>query len=137
MKEKSEKVVAAEILIAWLLRIGVITSGVFIALGIVSRLLHIGRTSEGSRALLGQILKTQPVPGFHPIASPVDLMIGFAHWQPDIIITCGLLLLIALPIIRVALTIIIFLHERDWPFVAITAIVLTVLLSGIFLGRAL
>ena len=138
MTQKNQKVVAAELLIAWLLRIGVFTSGIIIALGLVSRLFHIGQpNAQGSRALLAQILNTQPVPEYHPVASPGDLMLGLLHWQPDLVITLGLLLLIALPIIRVALTIIIFLHERDWPFVVITGIVLTVLLSGIFLGKAL
>jgi uncharacterized membrane protein len=71
------------------------------------------------------------------VAAPGVLLNGILHWQPDVLINVGLLLLIALPILRVALTTLIFLYERDWAFVVITLVVLCVLLSGLFLGKAL
>src|SRR6266404_2223261 len=46
------------------------------------------------------------------------------------IIRFGLLVLIATPIARVALSLVAFAAERDWIFVAIAAIVLVVLLYG-------
>jgi uncharacterized membrane protein len=48
------------------------------------------------------------------------------------IIRLGLLVLIATPIARVALSLVAFAAERDRIFVAIAAIVLVVLLFGIF-----
>lgn len=48
----------------------------------------------------------------------------------------GIVLLIALPIARVAVTLVIFFIQRDFIYVGITAFVLTVLLLGLTLGRA-
>jgi uncharacterized membrane protein len=138
MSAKSEKVLRAEMLISWVLAIGVGLSGGIAGVGLVSRLLDLGTPSaQSSQSLIGELMSGGEIPGLHPVAAPGELLRGTLHWQPDILITLGLLLLIALPILRVAMTVIIFLHERDWPFVGITLVVLTVLLSGIFLGRAL
>lgn len=48
----------------------------------------------------------------------------------------GIVLLIALPIARVAVTLVIFALQRDRIYVGITAFVLAVLLLSLFLGRA-
>ena len=56
--------------------------------------------------------------------------------HPQSIIALGLLLLIATPILRVAVSIIAFALERDYRFVVITAIVLVILiLSNFLLGN--
>jgi len=120
------------------LRIGVLVCGFVIAAGLMSRLLHIGGgANQSSHQLINQLMSGTEMPNYHAVSNPVELAKGMFGWQADLVMTAGLLLLIGLPITRVALTVIIFLHERDWPFVAITLCVLTVLLSGIFLGRAL
>lgn len=69
--------------------------------------------------------------------SASQLGAGIAALQAEAIIALGLLLLIALPIVRVALTVLLFLFERDYVYLAITFFVLTVLLSGVFFGKAL
>jgi len=51
-------------------------------------------------------------------------------------ITLGLLLLIATPVMRVALSIIIFLIERDLLYIGITTIVFVILLISFAVGRA-
>jgi uncharacterized membrane protein len=48
----------------------------------------------------------------------------------------GIVLLIALPIARVAVTLVIFFIQRDFIYVGITAFVLAVLLLSLFLGRS-
>ena len=135
---KNERALRTELQISWALRIGVTTCGILITLGLVSRLIGLGEhEAQSSQHLVSEVLRGHLIPEFHPISAPGELIQGVLHWQPDLIITAGLLLLIGLPILRVAMTVFIFLHERDWPFVTITLIVLTVLLSGIFLGHAL
>ena len=47
----------------------------------------------------------------------------------------GLLLLIATPVTRVAVSIFAFVYEKDRVFVIITIIVLSLLLLSFFLGR--
>ncbi|HXZ05355.1 MAG TPA: TSUP family transporter [Ktedonobacteraceae bacterium] len=61
---------------------------------------------------------------------------GLLALQPQSIIASGLLLLIATPIMRVAVSIIAFLLERDFRFVVITTLVLVILfLSNFLLGN--
>jgi uncharacterized membrane protein len=137
-RNNEAQVVRAELLISWALRIGVIACGIIIALGLVSRLFGIGAPETQSMGgLIHDMLGGGEVAGLHATASPGVLLNGILHWQPDVLINAGLLLLIALPILRVALTTLIFLYERDWAFVVITLVVLCVLLSGLFLGKAL
>jgi uncharacterized membrane protein len=135
---KEKEIARAELLISLLLRSGVIVCGAVIALGLLSRMIQSGSPgSESSSSLIASLLAGKVIPGFHPAASAAELFQGIMRGQADSIITAGLLLLIGLPILRVALTIFVFLREKDWPFVAITVLVLSVLLSGIFLGQAL
>jgi uncharacterized membrane protein len=53
-------------------------------------------------------------------------------FQAVAIIQAGLLILLLTPVTRVALTLILFLRDRDRIFALITAIVLIVLLLGFF-----
>ena len=56
--------------------------------------------------------------------------------NPNAIIAIGLLMLIALPVLRVFLTLLIFLVERDRAYIVITTVVLLVLIFGLALGKA-
>ena len=47
----------------------------------------------------------------------------------------GLLLLIALPIARVGMTVVLFLIEGDFVYLGITLFVFAVLIAGIAIGR--
>jgi uncharacterized membrane protein len=58
--------------------------------------------------------------GGHPRAMRID--------------TAGILLLILLPVLRVALMLIVFVRERDYRFGAIAALVLTFIVLGFVLG---
>ncbi len=61
-----------------------------------------------------------------------QVWIGLLALRPQAVITLGLLLLIATPVVRVAASIPAFAIERDRRFVVITTIVLLVLLFSIF-----
>src|SRR5262249_59017462 len=50
------------------------------------------------------------------------------------VIQLGLLLLIATPVARVLFTVFAFLRQRDWTYVVITLIVLSLLLYSLFRG---
>ena len=61
---------------------------------------------------------------------------GLAHAQGQAIIVAGLLLLIATPVARVAISIATFVMEKDWTYVAITTTVFLLLILSFFLGKA-
>jgi len=60
------------------------------------------------------------------------LMTDLAQFRPQGIITLGLLLLIATPVARVAISIVTFVMEHDRTYVIITCLVLAILLFSIF-----
>lgn len=51
-------------------------------------------------------------------------------------IIIGLFVLIATPVVRVGVSVVLFLHQRDRKFVLITLLVLVLLLASFLLGRA-
>ena len=57
---------------------------------------------------------------------------GLKAGQPTAIITAGLLVLLATPVLRVAVSIVAFAIEKDRTYIIITAIVLAILLFSIF-----
>jgi len=52
------------------------------------------------------------------------------------VISLGLLVLLFTPVMRVAVSIVAFLIERDWLYTLVTSAVLLLLLTGILLGKA-
>ena len=108
-----------ETLISWLLRIGVGISAALVILGmIITILLH---------------REYVPHRQMHNLVEVLDA-IDMGHGQG--IAMLGLLLLIATPVARVALSIILFARERDYTFVLITSTVLLLLIASFTLGAA-
>jgi uncharacterized membrane protein len=64
------------------------------------------------------------------------LLVGaFVHGRvPREIERAGVLLMLATPVVRVAVAGVLFLRERDWKYGAISLGVLTILLLGVFFG---
>lgn len=56
------------------------------------------------------------------------------HLEGQAIIVAGLLLLIATPVIRVAISVVAFALEKDWTYVAITGTVLILLILSFVMG---
>jgi uncharacterized membrane protein len=124
------RVFRAELLIANVLRYGVLLCLCVVGVGLALRFAQPGNADTVAALLSGL------TPGeYHPPATVAALGAGLARLDADTVIALGLLLLIALPVVRVALTTLIFLRERDWAFVGITLVVLAVLFTGIFLGN--
>ena len=60
---------------------------------------------------------------------------GILALKPYAIISAGLLILIVTPVFRVGVSIIVFLKEKDFIYVKITALVFIILLISFLLGK--
>jgi uncharacterized membrane protein len=72
------------------------------------------------------------------LRSPEDfwtLIMHAAHGDGHALMTIGLMVLTMVPIGRVGFTFFLFLREKDYPFVVMTAYVLAALVLGAALGR--
>lgn len=113
----------AELVISYVLRGGVLVSAAIILAGVIAFYRDYLTTPE----------RAPSVTAF-PHTLP-DVAAGLAHGDPLAIIALGLLVLLITPVVRVAVSIIAFALERDWRYVAITALVLLILLVSFGLGR--
>ena len=117
----------------------------------VSRLLRIGVRLSLAMVILGSIVSFIRHPKYlddpaqltrltHPSASFPhtlrDVASGLAAFRGQAIVIFGLLMLIATPVLRVAVSIIAFVRAKDRSFAIITTIVLTLLLLSFVLGKA-
>jgi len=119
-----------EVLNSNLLRVGVLTSMALILVGLVLMFVHHPSYLRSAEAL--QRL-TSPGAAF-PQTFP-DVVAGLREWHGQSVVVLGLLVLIVTPILRVALSIVLFALERDHAFVVITTAVLTILIASFFLGK--
>lgn len=112
----------AELFISNVLRHGVLLCAFFLAMGL------------GLAFAKGVVIDFSPRP---VMTVPSEIFSGLAVFNPEAWIATGLFLLVALPIVRVALTVGLFWIERDKVYLAITLLVLAVLLTSLFFGKAL
>lgn len=119
-----------ELLISYVLRIGVLTAAAFIAVGLVMFFVDVANGTTSGQAK--DILKHG---GKQITVSWTSIAHGVTHGDALSVIELGLLILILTPVSRVLLTVILFLIEKDPVFVIVSAIVLFVLMLG-FLGIA-
>jgi uncharacterized membrane protein YfcA/uncharacterized membrane protein len=107
----------AELIISYVLRGGVLVSAAVILVGTI---LH--------------YLRPHAVDGGFPLTYPhtlSDVLPALQSGSPAALITLGLLLLLATPVLRVAVSVMAFALERDWRYVTITLLVLALLLASI------
>jgi uncharacterized membrane protein len=128
--EMDERVRRVELIISTLLRTGVLVSFGVILLGtVVSFVHHPGYLTSHDQL---QVL-AQPGAAFpHSVREVLDGVLAF---EGQAIVAVGLLLLIATPVIRVAVSIFAFVYQHDRVFVAITSVVLFFLLLSFVLGK--
>jgi uncharacterized membrane protein len=126
-----EGVRKVELAISTLLRIGVLTSLVIVLAGTVVTFVHHPHYLTSRRDL---VHLTSPGAEF-PRSVP-SVIRGLEHSQGRALVMTGLLLLIATPVLRVAVSVLAFVSQRDRTFVVITSVVLTLLLTSFVLGRA-
>lgn len=113
-----------QVAISRVLRIGVTLSAALIGVGFISSFL-VGW--EGSL--------TGAAPGAVAPTAFTQLRTGLLALRPIAITQLGLLILIATPVMRVAVSVIGFARERDALYVAITLAVLGILLASLLLVR--
>lgn len=126
----------SEMLIGKLLRYGVIVAGLVIGFGWVLSL-AMGARAEHSAEILSRLRLGESVEAPLAYHSAAEFGSSLASFQPNAWMTLGIAFLIALPILRVALTIGVFWSEKDRIFVALSSIVFAILMLSLFLGKAL
>lgn len=125
--EKSRQV---EIVISDLLRVGVIASLAIVVIGTVVSFVHHPDYFSSRTDLHDLTAHTALFP--HTLGEVVK---SLRHGEGRGIVILGLILLVATPVLRVAVSILGFVYERDLIFVLITSTVLMLLLLSFVLGR--
>jgi uncharacterized membrane protein len=116
-----------EQLVGRLLQAGVLLAAVVVIVGGAAVL----ATHGGAAPAFGEFLGTAP-----GLRSVLGIVRGALALDAPSIVQLGLVLLIATPVARVALTLVTFALQRDRLYVVITAIVLAVLAYGLLWGKA-
>jgi uncharacterized membrane protein len=136
-RSQSVTLLKTEKWIAFVLRYGVILCAVITSFGLILRVFHLVPTLGESGAIVkdltsGVVSESLPVP-----QSIAEFIAGLRSLNPDVIMSLGLLVLIALPILRVGMTVVLFIIEWDLIYLGITLFVLAALFTGIFMGKGL
>lgn len=126
------KVRQVELLISTILRAGVVISLAVVILGMVVTFAH-HREYIHSRQDLARL--TSPARADFP-HNMAEMCHGLRKFEGRSIVVAGLLLLIATPVMRVAVSIFAFVYEKDLGFVVITSIVLVMLIFSFVVGTA-
>jgi len=114
MMWKKENII--EIIISNTLRIGVLLSASIIFAGLILFFIY----GSGYDGTISYRLN--------------DILNGVFTLKPFAIINLGLLLLILTPVMRVVMSLIIFILEKDYKYIFITLTVLTILMTSFILG---
>lgn len=126
-----DRVRRVELLISLLLRTGVLTSLLVVVAGTVV-------TFANHPSYLSSHRELESLTGSAAVFphTPGAVARGVRDGDGPAIVTAGLLILIATPVVRVAVSILAFVYQRDRRFVVITSVVLALLLASFALGRA-
>ena len=125
--------VAFEDVIGWALRIGVLVSAALIIFGIAMIYVHRGAGDYSFASLVTprSPVNTSILPVSYINARSLASLNGLAY------VLLGLVVLMATPVLRVAIGIAQFAHERNWLYTFITAVVFMNLMLAIFVIPAL
>lgn len=106
---------------------------------IISRSLQVGVLLSAAVMCVGLVLffvtGSSGYPGGKFPTSPSEILRGLTALRPYAVILTGLMLLIATPVFRVAVSLVEFVREKDHAFVVITAAVLGILILSFLLGK--
>jgi len=125
--------VSFEDIIGWTLRIGVLISAAFVIFGVALIYIHHGAGAYSFRDLVisRSPVNTSILPVSYINMRSVSSLNGLAF------VLIGLIVLMATPVLRVAIGIAQFAYERNWLYTVITAIVFLNLMLAIFVIPAL
>ena len=105
-----------EVLVSGVLRLGVALSGLLILVG------------------LGLMAWSGDVSCPYGVLSVEWVLWGDPFLGPSHVLFLGFLVLVATPMVRVAVSVVAYVMDRDWVYAAITGLVLIVLVAGMFMG---
>jgi uncharacterized membrane protein len=130
MADPSDHLARTEAWISITLRTGVLVSLALIALGTIVTFTHHPQyvASESELAKL-------TTPGAAFPRTLAEIASQLADFRGRAIVMAGLVVLIATPVLRVAISILAFFKERDLAFVCITSTVFAILIASFLLGR--
>ncbi|WP_152393679.1 DUF1634 domain-containing protein [Paenibacillus guangzhouensis] len=117
---EEQKLISAEIVVSKVLRIGVLVSGLVILIGLI---LYLVAGESGYPA------DTYPT-------TLRGIIEGAGGLKPAAVILLGLFLLILTPVLRVGITILVFVKAKDYLYVGITSLVFVILIISLLLGKA-
>jgi uncharacterized membrane protein len=120
-----------EKLISVILRAGVVLAVAVILLGVAVAFAHHHDYLTSADALRHLKAGNASFP-----RTPAAIVRGIAAFRGEAIIAAGLVILLATPILRVAVSIVAFVEEGDRGYVLITSTVLALLIASLVLGRA-
>jgi uncharacterized membrane protein len=116
-----------QVVLGWVLRVGVIVSVSIVFIGGVIFLERHGQTIANHQQFKG-------IPDF--IRTLPGIIRGVIDIRGQAIIQLGIILLIATPILRVIFSAIGFVLERDYLYVVISLLVLLIIFASMFSGHA-
>ena len=125
-----EATASPELLISNLLRYGVLSSLALVSLGMLLTFVHHPDYFSSADAL--QRL-TSPESAPHQLS---DVTTGVLTVHGQAFVMVGLLVMLAIPVLRVALSLRIFRQQHDRAFVVMTSVVLALLMLSFLLGKA-
>lgn len=114
-----------ETALANVLRWGVLVSGLIIFTGGVIFLFRHGSEIPDYGVFQGRT---------SPLRTVVEIVKSMLSFRGRGFIQFGFLLLIATPVLRVLMSLLFFLRQRDWIYTVLTALVLALLLGSLFYG---
>lgn len=127
--EQASDTAGPEVLISNLLRLGVVLSLSLVSAGMLLTFFHHPDYFSSAQALKRL---TAPEHAPHSLA---DVFGGVEAISGQALVMVGLMVLMATPVVRVALSLLIFGRQRDRVFVGVTSIVLSLLLLSFVLGK--
>jgi len=113
-----------QLVIGWLLRLGVIISVAIVIIGGMIYLIRHGHATAGYTTFNG-------VPDF---IYPPGIITGVLDFKARAIIQAGIILLIATPVLRVIFSAIGFFREKDHLYTAISLLVLLIIIGSMLSG---
>ena len=116
-----------QVVIGWVLRLGVFASIAIVFFGGIIYLYRHGQTMEDYKAFNG-------LPVF--LRSGDGVINGILTFRGRAIIQAGIILLIATPIVRVICSAVGFVVEKDWLYTVIALIVLAIIFISMISGHA-
>lgn len=114
-------------IIGWILRLGVIVSMLIVFVGGCVYLYRHGSETVHYGEFVG-------IPGF--VHSASGIWHGILTFRGRAIIQAGIILLIAIPVIRIIFSAIGFVLEKDWLYTGITLLVLFIIVASALTGHA-